>query len=353
MVSRSTLLSVTISPRETIRAAAQRIQDAEIKFLVVCDENGRLLGTVTDGDIRRGVSTGQNFEGTVDLIMNRSPKVADAQERVEVLRMRMRNSVVRHMPRVDKEGRVFDVVLLDSVVNIVQRDASVLLMAGGRGSRLMPLTADTPKPLLKVGNKPVIERQIERLIGFGFKRFFISVNYLGHMIEDHFGDGSRLGVEIVYLREQQPLGTAGALGLLPRQQAPVVVMNGDIITKTDIGNMLDLFLAENVAASVGVREHHYTVPYGCVSVDGQQIVALEEKPTFRHLINSGIYVLASDILSEVRADAALDMPDLIQNLIASGRRANSYVITEEWIDIGRKEDLEWAHKLLMLEDRLD
>lgn len=329
------------------------IQEAEIKFLLVCESDGILLGTVTDGDVRRAVSDLVDLEGSVVSIMNRLPKVARANEGIAQLRTRMRASAIKHMPRVDPIGRVIDVVLLDSTVNVRKRDSSVVLMAGGRGSRLMPLTADLPKPLLEVGRMPVIERQIDQLIGHGFHRFYISVNYLGHLLEEYFGDGSKLGVEISYLRESDPLGTAGALSLLDAQQHPVLLMNADIITKADFGTMLDCFIEQDTELTVGVREHQYTVPYGCVTLECDQITSLDEKPTFRHLINAGIYVLSLEALKLVPQDKYFDMTQLVQKIIDNGKSANCFLISEEWIDIGNKEDLMWARKVFAVEEKND
>lgn len=345
MISERMLKPLVVQPSLDVRSAARTIQSAEIKILLVCDENRRLLGTLTDGDIRRAVSNGDNLDGPVSAIMNKSPKVAHEHESEEVLRARMRASIIRHMPRIDENGRLLGLVILGHQEDVRQREAAVVLMAGGRGSRLMPLTADRPKPLLMVGNKPVLERQIEQLIDHGFQNFYISINYLGHMIEEHFGDGSRLNIKINYLREKEPLGTAGSLGLLPPQSNPIIVMNGDIITKADFGRMLDFFTETGGEATMAVREHHYTVPYGCVSMEGGQIVSLEEKPTFRHLINAGLYVISPHVLQHLPQGKFFDMPQLFETLIKKGRPTNSFLVSEEWIDIGQKEDLMWARKL--------
>ena len=326
---------------------------SEIKIILVCDDNDVLLGTVTDGDIRRAVLHDADLTGSVETIMNRHPKVSHRNDNLHALRAYMRASVIRHLPVIDERGRVVDLVLLDAPEDVVEQEAAVVLMAGGRGSRLMPLTQDTPKPLLRVGSKPLIERQIEQLVGQGFRRFYISLNYLGHMIEDYFGDGSRFSVRIDYLREGKPLGTAGSLSLLESREEPLIVMNGDIITKANFVAMLAHFRDESVAATMGVREYLYTVPYGCVRINGAAIAELEEKPTFRHLINAGIYVLSPDSLSLLRHNEYCDMPQLFNAVIDSGRKANTFHITEEWIDVGQKEDLLWAQKLFAIEDKLD
>ena len=353
MISEAILNSLVIVPSLNIRSAARVIQSAEIKILLVCDGNRKLLGTVTDGDIRRAVSNGDDLDGPVDSIMNKSPKVAQPGESEEILRPRMRASVIRHMPRVDRDGHLVGLVLLGLLEDVRQRDSAVVLMAGGRGSRLMPLTANRPKPLLEIGKKPVIERQIEQLINHGFQHFYISVNYLGHMIEEHFGDGSRLNVKIEYIRETEPLGTAGSLFLLPPQKHPIIVMNGDIITKADFGRMLDYFTEEAVAATMAVREHHYTVPYGCVSMDQGRIASLDEKPTFRHLINAGVYVIAPHALEHLPRGQFFDMPQLFESLINKGQPTNSFLVSEEWIDIGHKDDLVWAQTVFGGDDKLD
>ena len=343
------LKSIIVAPSASVKQAAQIIQDSEVKIVLVCGENNLLLGTLTDGDIRRAVLHDIDLNGPVETIMNRNPKTSHRNDNVPALRAYMRNAVIRHLPYVDDDGHVVDLILLDEHEDVEKQNAVVVLMAGGRGSRLMPLTQDTPKPLLKIGSKPLLERQIEQLVGQGFRRFYISLNYLGHMIEQHFGDGSRFSVEISYLRETQPLGTAGSLSLLENCDQPMVVMNGDIITKMNFAAMLKVFENEKVSATMGVREFLYTVPYGCVNINGTMIADVEEKPTFRHLINAGIYVLSPDVLSMLQHGAYCDMPQLFHTIIASGRPANTFHVTEEWIDIGQKEDLLWAQKLFELE----
>ncbi|MCG3201677.1 MAG: Glucose-1-phosphate adenylyltransferase [Gammaproteobacteria bacterium] len=345
------LNAITVPPTARIRQAAKIIQENPVKIVLVCDESGRLLGTVTDGDIRRAVLQSADLDGTVDSIMNRHPKVARRSDNRRALREYMRTAIIRHLPCVDKDMHIVDLILLDEVEDVRPRAAAVVLMAGGRGQRLMPLTEKTPKPLLKIGEKPVLERQIEQLAGHGFTRFYISINYLGHMIEEYFGNGERLGVDIRYIREAAPLGTAGALSLLEPQQDPIVVMNGDIITKADFATMVDYFEEEKVVATMGVREYFYTVPYGCVNVNGSAIIDLEEKPTFRHLISAGINVLNPRALEFVPKGEYLDMPQLFSTLIESGCKTNTFQITEEWIDIGHKEDLTWAQKVFAIEDK--
>lgn len=347
------LRSIIVPPSTTIRQAAQAIQNAQIKFVLVCEPGDALLGTVTDGDIRRAVMQDVDLNGPVKTIMNREPKVSHRSDNPNALRTYMRAAVIRHLPVVDDEGRVVDLVLLDAPEDAAPQDAVVVLMAGGRGSRLMPLTKDTPKPLLKIGTKSLLERQVEQFVAQGFRRLYISVNYLGHMIEEYLGDGSHMSAEITYLREDKPLGTAGALSLLNDRDRPIVVMNGDIITKANFVTMLEYFREHQVDATMAVREYLYTVPFGCVRINGTTIVDLEEKPTMRHLINAGIYVLSPQALSLLPDNEYYDMPSLFKKVMEDGRRANTFPITEEWIDIGQKEDLMWAQKIFAIEDKLD
>lgn len=350
MTRQELLRAITVGPATPIKRAAQIIQNSEVKIVLVVDDSNVLLGTVTDGDLRRGVLHDMDSNGPVESVMNKHPKVSHRNDNKPALRAYMRDSVIRHLPCVDDDGHLVDLIWLDDREDVETLDAGVVLMAGGRGSRLMPLTENTPKPLLKIGSKPLLERQIETLAAQGFRRFYLSINYLGHMIEDYFGDGSRFSVEISYLRETQPLGTAGALSLIENCHQPLLVMNGDIITKTNCAAMLAHFKNENVAATMGVRDYLYTVPYGCVNTHGGLIAGIEEKPTFRHVISSGIYVLSPEAVSFLQADQHCDMPTLFHTVVAKGRKANTFLITEEWIDIGQIQDLQWARKLFEVGD---
>ncbi|MCE2747193.1 MAG: NTP transferase domain-containing protein, partial [Burkholderiales bacterium] len=266
MSNRAAIEKITLPPNAPIRDAARVIQSQEIKFVLVCDADGKLLGTVTDGDIRRSILADLVPSSPIERIMNPHPRVTRQHENRVQIREQMRTAVIRHLPEVDDAYRVVDIFFLDEPDTVSPLDNPVVLMAGGRGERLRPFTESIPKPLLKVGGKPVMERAMEALIGQGFRKFHISVNYLGHMIEEHFGDGSRWGVSIDYLRESQPLGTAGALSGLKRPDHPFVVMNGDLLTGTNLRAMVEL-CEGGAKAVMGAREYAYTVPYGCLQVD--------------------------------------------------------------------------------------
>ena len=344
MSTKEDIQRITLALDAPIREAARVIQTQHIKFAVVCDPGGRLMGTVTDGDIRRAVLADIAPGEPVERIMNRHPQVTRRHDNRVMIREQMRTAVIRHLPEVDAEGRIVDIFCLDEPAQYAPLPNAALLMAGGRGERLRPLTADRPKPMLSVGGKPVLERAIEHLIDQGFRRFYVSINYLGHVVEEHFGDGTRLGVEITYLREDVPLGTAGAITRLAPQTHPFLVMNGDLVTKANIRGMIDLCSA-GCEAVMAAREYAYTVPYGCLAVEDGRIRDIEEKPTLYRYISAGMYVLAPSAQSFLAPDEHLDMPELFRRMIQAGRDVRFHHVTEEWIDIGNREDLEWATRL--------
>lgn len=343
MTIREKIAKITLAPQAPIREAARAIQSQEIKFVVVCAADGTLLGTVTDGDMRRSILANIGPDEPVERIMNRSPQVTRRHDDPVKLREQMRSAVVRHLPEVDVDGRVVDIFFLDAPEAEPLPNAAVL-MAGGRGERLRPLTEDRPKPLLAIGGKPVLERAMEHLIAQGFRRFYLSINYLGHLVEEHFGDGTRMGVQIDYLREDKPLGTAGALSRLEPQAHPFLVMNGDLVTKANLRAMIDACNA-GCDAVMAAREYAYTVPYGCIAVEDGQIKDIEEKPTMYHYISAGMYALSPAAPGFVQDGENLDMPDLFRRMIQAGRNVRVHHVTEEWIDIGSKEDLAWAARL--------
>lgn len=344
MSSKEEIARITLAPSAAIREAARVIQDQDIKFAVVCDPAGRLLGTVTDGDIRRSLLSNIGPDEPVERIMNRHPQVTRRHENRVKIREQMRSAVIRHLPEVDADGLIVDIFFLDEPDRLAPLPNAAVLMAGGRGERLRPLTEDRPKPMLNVGGKPVLERAIDHLIDQGFRRFYLSINYLGHVVEEHFGDGSRLGVEIAYLREAAPLGTAGSIARLEPQKHPFLVMNGDLVTKANTRVMIDLCNA-GCDAVMAAREYAYTVPYGCLEVEDGRIRDIEEKPTVYRYISAGMYALAPAAQDFLKADEPLDMPDLFRRMIQAGRDVRFHHVTEEWIDIGNRDDLAWAARL--------
>ena len=324
--------------------SALKILDVTAKqILFVVDDDNRLVGTLTDGDIRRGLLRELSLESSISEVINRSPKTAKVgADEAELLRI-MQATTVKQLPIVDDNGHLIHVISLEDIIYRPKRDNIVVLMVGGLGTRLRPLTNDCPKPLLKVGKKPILETILDSFIEAGFHRFYLAVNYKSQMIEDYFGDGSRFGVEISYIHEKKRMGTAGALYFLPEQPtAPIVVMNGDLLTKVDFAALVNYHEKQKAVATMAVREYSYQVPYGVINFDGEKIVSIEEKPEQSFFVNAGIYVLSPEAVKRVNKEEFFDMPELFNEVIASGQKTTVYPIREYWLDIGRLDDFERA-----------
>lgn len=335
-----TLVTPTTSIHDTIRC----IDSSAMQIALVTDDKRKLLGIVTDGDVRRAILKGIALDQPVAVIMNRQPVTARAGTSDPQLLADMRRRACRHLPVTDEEGRLVRLAVLDELLQPEVQDNWVVLMAGGLGTRLRPLTDDSPKPLLKVGDKPLLETIIENFRGQGFNRFFLSVNYKAEMIQDYFGDGSRLEVEIRYLHETQRLGTAGALTLLPEPPPhPFIVMNADLLTKVDYRALLDFHREHGAQATMCVREYDFQVPYGVVQLDGQRIKHIQEKPVQRFFVNAGIYVLEPEVLTLIPPQCFFDMPSVFNTLHERDAETCAFPIREYWIDIGRMADLERAN----------
>jgi len=338
---RDALVSSSTSLRQTIEA----ITEGNLQIALVVDSENKLLGTVTDGDIRKAILAGKDLNITAGEAMRSQPITsASKTPRAAILKL-MREKRIHQMPLVDDQGRVVDVLTVDDMIGAAHKPNAVVIMAGGLGTRLHPLTEETPKPMLKVGGKPILETIIQSFIDQGFTNFFVSVNYKANIISECFGDGSRLGAKINYLHEKSRLGTAGGLSLLPPDvHAPIIVMNGDLLTRISVDALLDFHERESAVATMVVREDHYQVPYGVVEVDGTQIVGVEEKPIQRHLVNAGIYVISQDGLKNIPDDTFYDMPTHFAKLSANGHRTAAFPLHEYWVDIGRLDELERAQR---------
>lgn len=342
---RSLLQQCLIGPETTIRVLIERFNARAEQIGIVVDAQRRLLGTVTDGDVRRGILRGVTTEQPVRDIMNPAPRTLTIDQPRDDLVAFMRRQRIRHLPVVDFAGRPVDLIVLDKLLGPAPQPFPVVIMAGGEGRRLRPLTEHTPKPMLDVGGQPILETIIRRCAASGFNQFYISVNYRADVIKHHFGDGRPLGVEISYLNEQTPLGTAGPLGLLPREVAtPLLVLNGDILTKMDPARVVDFHRDAEAAATMGVREYEYQIPYGVVEIDDNEIRNLREKPVSRQFINAGIYVLDRTALDLLPPDAATDMPALFAACRAAGLKTLAFPIREYWVDIGHIDDYRRANE---------
>lgn len=335
---------VLIGPDTSIRETVKVIDEGGLQVALVVDDARHMLGMVTDGDIRRGILAGITLDMPVASLMNTTPLYATVDDDPPNLLALMRQHGVLQIPIVDSERVLLGLETLVALLQPKLRNGIVVLMAGGLGTRLRPLTDESPKPMLRVGDKPILETILQNFIDYGFHRFYLSVNYKAEMIRSYFGDGSRWGIEIRYLEEQDRLGTAGALSLLPENpDSPIIVMNGDILTRINFDALLDFHDVNGSAATLCVREYAYTVPYGVVSMDGNRLMSWVEKPEEKKFVSAGIYVLNPDVLGLIPKGSYYDMPTLFQSVMALGKTSIGFPIHEYWLDIGRMEDFERAH----------
>ncbi|TJY41966.1 CBS domain-containing protein [Cohnella pontilimi] len=335
---------ITVSPQSTILDALRIIDRGGMQIAAVLNERKQLAGTLTDGDIRRGILKGVSLDSSVTDVMNETPIIGLTYESKKQWLDKMVLHRIRQLPIVDEEGLFIDFVFLDELQRVPVKENWVVIMAGGLGTRLRPLTDNCPKPMLKIGGKPLLETIIDNFKRQGFRHFLLSVNYMADKIIQHFGDGAGFGVEIRYLRENMRLGTAGALSLLPeRPKLPFLIMNGDLLTKVDFNQLLQFHEEQGAIASMCLREYDYQVPYGVVEVDKQRLVGLKEKPLHRYFINAGIYAMSPEVVDRIPPRQFLDMTTLFDSLIKDGFKTGAYPIREYWMDIGRLDDFERAN----------
>ncbi|WP_238920462.1 nucleotidyltransferase family protein [Achromobacter xylosoxidans] len=336
---------VAVALETPLRDAIALIDSTGLQLALVLDAQGRLKGILSDGDIRRAVLRGCDLATPTQEVMNPNPTTAPHSATSSELLALMRRKVLHHVPLVDEQGRVVDLATLDALTGVLEHPNWVVLMAGGLGSRLRPLTETCPKPMLPVGGKPILESILESFAEQGFRKFFLSVNYLAESIREYFGDGSKWGVQIEYLHEDKRLGTAGALSLLPnRPNAPILVMNGDLLTRVRFDNMLKFHNEHSSLATMAVREYDFQIPYGVVRTDGIHISSIEEKPVQRYFVNAGIYALSPEVFAHIPNNTYFDMPTLFERILASGNTTSAYPVRKYWLDIGRLEEFERAQR---------
>ncbi|WP_108649706.1 nucleotidyltransferase family protein [Dongshaea marina] len=335
-----------IDPEASIERAIQIIDKSGLQLVMVVDTEHRLLGVITDGDVRRALLQHIPLTEPVTAIMQCSPVTASPELSENELRKRMLHHVIDQLPLVDSDGKVVGLQTLQHLSKPQELDNTVILMAGGQGTRLRPLTEACPKPMLRVGVKPLLELIIDNFIEHGFHNFYISVNYLAKVVKDYFEDGSEWGINIHYIEENEPLGTAGSLGLIPKNdlQLPAIVMNGDILTQVDFTALLKFHREHKSSATMGVREWKYRVPYGVLEADNQKIKRIVEKPLQHFFVNAGIYVLDHEAFSRISGEDYLDMPDLFSQLIEDNKTTTMFPIREYWLDVGQHQDFEQANR---------
>lgn len=332
-----------LTARATLHQAIRCLDESSLQIIVVVTEEGRLVGTLTDGDVRRGLLRGLEMGSTIESIVHQEPLVVPPQWGRDIVLQLMQANKVHQLPVVDENRFVVGLHLWDELLAPGMRPNSMVIMAGGRGTRLGEYTENCPKPLLPIGGKPMLEHIIERAKVEGFEHFILAVHYLGHMIENHFGDGDKLRVKIEYLREDKPLGTAGALGLLrTRPVGPFLVTNGDVLTDIRYGELLEFHTRHNAFATMAVRLHEWQHPFGVVRTNGVDIIGFEEKPVARSHINAGVYVLEPEVLNSIGIDEYCDMPTLFGRVQSKLARTIVYPMHEPWLDVGRPADLERA-----------
>lgn len=328
----------------SIADAMWALERSHAEIALVIDERERLLGTMTDGDIRRALLNGATLSSQLRPFMTTAfTAVGPSASRAAVLDL-MQARQIGQIPIVDDSGRLLGLHRLHEVLGATERPNIAVIMAGGRGSRLLPLTETVPKPMIKVAGRPILEHIVLHLVGHGLRKLYISINYLGHIVEEYFGNGERFGCRIEYLCETEALGTGGALSLLPvAPTEPFLVMNGDLVTQADVGDMLDFHAIGPQSITVGVKQFFHTVPYGCVDLDDTRVVRFEEKPTLMRWVNAGIYVLDP---SELRGlpEQAFAMPWLLERRMERGGHIAAFEISDEWIDVGQREQLRRARE---------
>ncbi|MCF8026467.1 MAG: nucleotidyltransferase family protein [Desulfobacteraceae bacterium] len=335
---------IKLSSASTIREALQAIDRGAIKIALVVDDHERLLGTITDGDIRRAFLKGLGIEDSIENIYFREPTYCTIDDSREVVLQKALDKKIQQIPILDHHGRVIRIEGMDDLIRPRQRTNKVVIMAGGLGSRLRPLTHNTPKPMLPVGKKPILELILENCRKSGFTEFIFCVNYLSPVIKDYFRNGESWGVSIQYVEEEKRMGTAGALSLAAEElQDSFLVMNGDLLTDLDFSSLLDFHLAEAATATVCVREYEHRIPFGVLHIQDDAIHRIEEKPAQKQFISAGIYAFSPEALEFIPKNTFLDMPSLLQTLLNKEKKIASFLLHENWLDIGRMHDLEKAN----------
>ena len=338
-----TIEKIKLKPDSSIKEALIAIDSGAMKIAVVVDDEGGLYGVLTDGDIRRGLLKGMMLSDKIETIVKREPVVCYVNSTKEEILSKSIGKKIYHLPVLDEDGKVVGIEDVDALLEQKSKSNRVVLMVGGLGSRLRPLTEHTPKPMLKVGEKPILETIIENFKRYGFVDIILSVNYKSEMVEAYFGDGSSFGVNITYIHEQKRMGTAGALSLMKESlNEPFFVMNGDLLTNVNFEHFLNFHLENNSCATMAVREYEQQIPFGVINHEDGKICSIVEKPTERYYVNAGIYILNPEVLALIPEDTFYDMPTLFCDLIAQNKTPLSFPVHEYWLDIGQIHQLKQA-----------
>lgn len=338
------LKDITVKSTITIREALLVIDKGSKQIALIVDESDKLIGTLNDGDIRRGLIKGCNLSDSIEKIYFKNPTIANINDSRDAILRTMTTKKILQIPLVDNNGVLVGLKNLDELVNRKNKSNKVILMVGGLGTRLRPLTDDTPKPMLQVGNKPILQTIVEKFAEYGYCNIIMCVNYKSQIIQNYFGDGSMFGVNISYILEEQRMGTAGALSLLPEiPSEPFFVMNGDLLTNVNFEHLHDYHLANHAQATMCVREYDFQVPYGVVNIEENKILSIVEKPLHKFFVSAGIYMFDPKVIQNIPNGKFYDMPALFEHLISRREPVLSFALHEYWLDIGRINDYEQAN----------
>lgn len=341
----SNVKNIVLTKGDTVLKALELLDLHALRIVLVVDENNHLLGSITDGDIRRGLLKGQDLHASVESVMHTSPYSIEEDKLTnrQIFEI-MREKRYLALP-VIKNGQLVNIITLDDLIRTKRKENPVFIMAGGFGTRLRPLTDKCPKPMLPIGGKPLLETIISSLKEQGFYKFYISTHYLPEIIQNYFGNGEKFDIQIQYVHESEPLGTGGALSLLPRQEVdlPFIVINGDVLTNMNFSKLIDFHISQNAVATMCVREFQYQIPYGVVNSEQNNIQSMTEKPSYYFNINTGIYVISPELLEQVKSQF-IGMPTILEQQITKSKKVVSYPLHEYWLDIGHMEDYNRAQR---------
>ncbi|RBQ30141.1 nucleotidyltransferase family protein [Aliarcobacter vitoriensis] len=337
--------NIKLRENSTIKEALEIIDKGSMQIALVVDKDDKLIGTLTDGDIRRGLLKGFDLNSSIEDIIFKKPTIATISDTKEDILKLALSKKLHQIPIIDENNRLVGIKEIDELIKPKNKTNKVVLMVGGLGTRLRPLTETTPKPMLKVGNKPILQTIVEKFAEYGYTNIIMCVNYKSHIIQDYFGDGSDFGVKIEYVLEDQRMGTAGALSLLTQKPIePFFVMNGDLLTNVNFEHLHNYHIATNSIGTMCVREYDFQVPYGVVNIKDSKIVSIEEKPIHKFFVSAGIYILSPKVLDYIPQNQFYDMPTLFETIIRLNENTLSFPLREYWLDIGRIEEYEKANK---------
>lgn len=337
-------LTSCLNSNSTVEMAAKSLNNSGLRIVLVLDDNSKFIGTITDGDIRRGLLGGLSLASGILPIINRAPVTTTSISSNQEVFNLMKVNKIQQVPILNEKNNVIGLHTWDKLQGLTEHSNVLAIMAGGFGKRLYPETENCPKPMLLVRGKPILEHVINNARKSGFTKIYITTHFMSEKIEEYFGDGSAFDVDIDYIREEFPLGTAGSLSILSELDlGPIVVTNGDVITSIPYHELLTFHLENNANATMAIRSHEWVNPFGVVTLDGNRIVAYQEKPIIESKINAGVYVLNRKSLKLLKPNEYCDMPTLFENVKKEFGEVLAFPIFESWMDVGRPSDLIFAN----------